>query len=216
MSDTPISTRSVPKRITLEMKHDFLAIVLADPRSRNKRRPMLTAFDGAVLSVLVTHVNAERGYSFIGVRAIANKLRASPAGVAKSITKLRDLDILVEVAGARMNRAARWAPNWYAFLDPNVHDKAVDSVVHGHGEDITVHADAENGVSTDMTVDETVRKRTRKGANGTGRASLARAAASPKGLGDGRRSARPNKGKKSMKADDLLSRWKDRRSAEDN
>ncbi len=49
------------------VKFAFLAAVLADRESRNKRRPRITAFDGAVLAVLVDRYNADRGYSFTGL-----------------------------------------------------------------------------------------------------------------------------------------------------
>jgi hypothetical protein len=107
---TKTSPRTVLKSISLSLKHDFIAVVLADKSSRNKRRPKLTSFDGAVLTVVTTHVNSERGYSFIGTRAIAKKLQASPAGVAKSIVKLIELGVLRRVAGAKRNRAARLVP----------------------------------------------------------------------------------------------------------
>jgi hypothetical protein len=153
MEDAKIAPRSVLKPITLEMKHDFIGIVLADPESRNKRRPRLTAFDGAVLSVMVNHVNAKRGYSFIGIRAIAEKIGASPAGVAKSVNKLRDLEVLFEIKGARKNRAARWAPNWQTFLDLTVYGHGDDGSVHADGEDVGVHGITENTPSTPMSVD---------------------------------------------------------------
>ena len=51
------------------LKFTFLAAVLSDPESRNKRRPRLTAFDGAVLTVLVDRYNTDRGYSFTGAVA---------------------------------------------------------------------------------------------------------------------------------------------------
>lgn len=200
------------KQISLSLKHDFLAIVLADPASRNRRRPRLTAFDGAVLTVIVTHVNAKRGYSFIGVRAIAAKLRASRAGVAKSISKLKNLNVIAEAAGGKRNRAARLTPNWSRFLDLDDYGIAEDDTVHGMSEDNTVHGNDGDVPSTDMSEDKTVRKRTRKGANGTGRASLTRSASAPKRRGGSTRSARPTVTASALTADELLQRRRSRLS----
>lgn len=214
MKKPSIPIRRVSKPISLLVKHDFLAIALADPGSRNKRRPRMTAFDGAVLTVVITHVNTERGFAFIGIRSIASKLQASPSGVAKCIAKLKRLGILIEVEGARRNRAARLTGNWAKILDPTVYGRVEDDSVHGDDEDVAVHAVAANTTSTAVAVDETVRKRTRKGANGTGRASLARAATSPQGLGGGRRSARRASKKPTTTADDLLERRRRAKTAE--
>jgi hypothetical protein len=214
---TKASPHSVIKPVSLSMKHDFVAVVLADKLSRNKRRPRLTAFDGAVITVLVTHVNSERGYSFIGSRAIAKKLAASPAGVAKSIGKLKSLGIFDEVDGAKRNRAARLVPNWAKFMDLSAYGIDEGNAVHGMSEGSTVHGINENMPTTAMAVDKTVKKRTRKGANGTGRASLARAAASPNGLDGSAREARQPRQHRTAQhqtASDLLKRRKERRDLE--
>ena len=209
---TASATKTVLKDVSLEMKHDFLARALADKSSRNKRRPSLTAFDGAVLAVVTTHVNKARGYSFIGVRAISVKLDASPAGVAKSISKLKTLEILVEAEGGKRNRAARLTPNWPRFLDLDDYGMAEDDAVHCKHEDDTVHGKNGDVPSTDLAEDQTVRKRKRKGANGTGRASLTRSATTPKRRGGSDRSARPSRTTPVLTADELLRRRRSRRS----
>ena len=108
------ATNDVPVKplAGIGLKFAFLAAVLADPGSRNKRRPKLTAFDGAVLAWLVNRYNQDRGYSFAGVRDIAEAINASTSGVARSINKLLAEQIIVEVCGGHRNKARRLAPNW--------------------------------------------------------------------------------------------------------
>ena len=103
MADEILLTRRTHKIVA--MRFDFLPVVLADPASRNKRRPRLTAFDGAVLAALISSVNSERGYSFIGANKIAGKLNASRQGVVKSVNKLAELKIIKEVAGGIAGKA---------------------------------------------------------------------------------------------------------------
>lgn len=185
-----ISTTDLIKPVSLTMKHDFIAIVLASRKSRNKRRPELTTFDGAVLSVIVTHTNTERGYSFIGGRAIAKKLSASPSGVAKSIIKLKKIGAIIEIAGGHKNRASRLAPNWGTYLDLTAYGIGEESTAHPMAEDSDVHGIGVNLPSTAIGGNKNVKKATGKVANGTGRATLPHA--TPPYRGGGARSARRN------------------------
>ena len=130
----PETTEEAPpeKKLTpIGLKFRFLGKALSDPESRNKRRPRITAFDGAVLTVLVDHFNKERGFSFIGCRKIAEILDATPSGIARSIRKLKDLEIILEASGGYRNRAQRLAPNFADY----VHGYTVDSAVNGHSVD---------------------------------------------------------------------------------
>ena len=139
---SPTDGASPEKNLTpVGIKFAFLACVLSDRASRNKRRPRLTAFDGGVLVVLVDHYNNERRYSFIGCRRIAEILDATTEGVASSIRKLKGLDILLEVPGGYRNRAQRLAPNFAHFVrgyaaDSAVSSDASDAVVSSHTADV--------------------------------------------------------------------------------
>ena len=147
----PETTEEAPpeKKLTpVGLKFHFLAKALSDPESRNKRRPRLTAFDGAVLSVLVDHFNKDRGFSFIGCRKIAEILDATPSGVARSIRKLKDLEIILEASGGYRNRAQRLAPNFADY----VHGYTVDSAVKGHSVDGAVNGHAGEVPCTAMPV----------------------------------------------------------------
>jgi len=175
MSDETKQPDKQPKPITpIGLKFVFLAKVLSDPDSRNKRRPRLTAFDGAVLSVLVDRYNAERGYSFTGCRAIADIVNASPEGVAKSIRKMKTLEIIVEAGGGFKNRAQRLAPNFDSF----VNGYAVHSTVNGHGVHAAVNGYAVDAPSTAIECTDTLVTRTKRKGNGTyGASPAARAGA---------------------------------------
>ena len=203
-------SKSKPQ-ITLNMKQDFLLRALSDKRFQRRgkvtlidendevtRRVAFSAFDGAVLSSVVFHCNPKRGYSYIGCRAIAELMssdpeqegeqgwRTSPSGVAKSIDKLKLLGLLTEVGGNKKNKAQRLSPNWDVYLDSTVYTHEEDNSVHSHEGDANVHSHEGAAPSTPIEVDGKERKRTRKEAKGTGRASLARAASSPGRVGGAR------------------------------
>ena len=138
----PKPTPPEKKLTPVGLKFNFLVKALSDPESRNKRRPRMTAFDGAVLSVLVDHYNNERGYSFIGCRKIAEILDATPSGVARSIRKLKNLEIILDAPGGYNNRAQRLAPNYAHYVngyavDSTVNGYSVDGAVNGYSEDVT-------------------------------------------------------------------------------
>ena len=211
---------TIIKPITLSMKQDFIVRALADRRfyrrgkvvvsdkggdeTATSRRVALSAFDGAVLACIVFHCNPKRGYSFVGGRRVAELMSrrppdegeggwmTSPSGVAKSISKLKALGILLEVAGGKSNKARRLAPNWPAYLDLAVYSHDGDSGVHSYGGDEAVHSHEGSLSATSKRVDRKERKRTGKEAKGTLRASLA---CVPAPVRDGRRrSARPKNG----------------------
>jgi hypothetical protein len=137
----PEEAPPVKKLTSVGLKFLFIGKVLGSPENRNKRRPQVTAFDGAILTVLVDHYNNERGHSFIGCRKIAEILEATPSGIAASIRKLKRLEIILEVHGGFRNRAQRLAPNFARFVHgytvaSAVNSHAVDGVVNSHAVDV--------------------------------------------------------------------------------
>jgi len=143
---SPEDTPPVKKLTTVGLKFLFIEKVLSSPENRNKRRPQMTAFDGAVLTVLVDHYNVERGYSFIGSRKIAEILEATSSGAAASIRKLKKLDIILEAPGGFRNRAQRLAPNFVGY----VHGYAVHSAANSHAVDGAVNSHAADVPCTAM------------------------------------------------------------------
>jgi hypothetical protein len=166
------------------LKFSFLAAVLSDKESRNKRRPRLTAFDGAVLSVLIDRYNTERGYSFTGCRGIAEIVNATPQGVSKSIRKLKSLNVITDAGGGYRNRAQRLTPNFDAY----VNGYSVATTGNGHTDDATVNGHSVDVAATAMQETDTLGTRSYTEGNGTypgagakrpSRAKARRAASSP-------------------------------------
>ncbi len=156
------------------MRFDFLPVVLADPASRNKRRPRLTTFDGAVLAALVASVNNERGYSYIGSEKIAGKLNATRQGVVKSVNKLADLEIIIEVGGGITGRARRWVPNWKLLIDTGDNAIAVATPDNAIGVDTHDNAIGVDAVTTAMALTDRYGCRTNRETTGTSPDTLAR------------------------------------------
>jgi hypothetical protein len=209
---------AVLKPVPLQMKQDFIVKALSDHRflrrgktsvklSGSTRSVALSSFDGAVLACVVFHCHPARGYSFIGIRKIAELMskpasqnadggwKSSPSGVGKSINKLIALGAIAEIGEGRKNKAQRLAPNWEAYLDLSVYSQEVDDPVHSHEADADVHSHRGPSPSSPMGEDEKERKRNINEAKGTGRASPA-CATSPPVRGIGRSSARRSSGSK--------------------
>mgnify|MGYP003389085811 CR=1 FL=1 len=169
----PETTKETPpkKKLTpIGVKFAFLAAVLSNRDNRNKRRPLLTAFDGAVLTVLVDHYNNDRRFSFIGCRKIAEIVDATTEGVANSIRKLKALEIILDVPGGYRNRAQRLAPNFERF----VKSYAADSVVNSQTPDATISSHAADAPSAAMPFTNTVGSRPKGKGHLTGAADAAR------------------------------------------
>ncbi|MBL6947730.1 MAG: hypothetical protein ISR51_03560 [Rhodospirillales bacterium] len=186
--ETTDAVPKVIKPVTLQMKQNFILKALADPRFHRRgkveieakggegklRRVALSACDGAVLCCIVFHCHPKRGYSFIGGRSIAKLLGVSSSGVAKTVEKLIALGILLEIGGAKKNKAQRLVPNWDAYIDFAAHSHEGDSAVHSHEGDIAVHSHEATSPSTPMRVGKKERKRSSNVAKGTGAAGATR------------------------------------------
>jgi hypothetical protein len=156
MNDQTEEINEPAKPITLiEAKFLFLAKVLSDPDSRNKRRPRITAFDGSVLAMLVKNYNKDRGYSFIGCRGIADAINATAQGVARSIRKLKELGFIIEVSGGHTNRAQRLAPDF----ESTVNGYSVSNTVNGIAVDATVNGIGVVVPETAIAFTDTLNKR---------------------------------------------------------
>ena len=194
MTDPLIITNSTHKLI--EMRFDFLQMVLADPESRNKRRPRLTAFDGAVLAAIIGSVNNERGYSFIGAEKISQKLNATRQGVVKSVNKMAALKIIKEVKDGITGKARRWVPNWALLLSTPVNGIAVATTDNAIAVDTTVNAIAVDAATTAIALTDKYGYRTNREITGTSPDALART--DPKGS-----SRRLSGGRKKSKKSEL-------------
>jgi hypothetical protein len=169
---------------TLQMKQDFLVRALADKRFHRRRKVTLddgrrvafSAFDGAVLACIVNHVNTERGYAYVGSRAVAELVGCNQSAVIKTINKCKDLEILFVFDGGKKNKAQRLEPNWAAYLE--FADDSLEEV-KGDASHTGIVTDASHEEAlpiTPMKAFKKGRKTTLKGVNGTsGAARVARA-----------------------------------------
>ena len=105
--------KSVKSRFDVGDKFDFIAAVAAMPANRNKRRPLLNATDFAVVTTITQRCNAKIGYAWCSARRIADEIDAAPSTITRSINKLVDLGILVDVTSTgRATKAKALRPAW--------------------------------------------------------------------------------------------------------
>lgn len=94
-------------------KFDFITAVAAMPANRNKRRPLLNATDFAVLTTITQRSNAKIGYAWCSARRIADEIDAAPSTITRSINKLIDIGILIDVTSTgRATKAKALRPAW--------------------------------------------------------------------------------------------------------
>ena len=100
-------------------KFDFIAAVAAMPANRNKRRPLLNATDLAVLTIIVQRCNPKIGYAWCSARRISDEIDASHTTINRSILKLMDRELIVEVGEPKsgsQRKALR--PAWERLIRP--------------------------------------------------------------------------------------------------